>query len=73
MVAMIRALGKQGIASIATVVGYWIIGIPLSILCVFGWDLGIQGLWYGPSAAVTFNYFLYFFIVMKSNWNEIAI
>ena len=55
-----------------TVSGYWLIGIPLSIVCVFYWDLGIVGLWYGPSAAIIFNFVLYYFIVLKTNWHDVA-
>ena len=67
-VGIIRGLGKQGIASIATAFGYWIFGIPISLVCVFNWDLGIEGLWYGPTTAITFNFFLYYFIVIRTDW-----
>ena len=67
-VGMIRGLGKQGIASVATVVGYWVIGIPLSLVCVFYYNLGIVGLWYGPTTAIIFNFLIYYIIVIKTDW-----
>lgn len=65
---MIRGLGKQGVSSIGTVIGYWFIGIPISLLCVFVLDWGIVGLWLGPTAAITFNLCFYFAMVVKTDW-----
>ena len=72
-VGLIRALGKQGIASIATAFGYWIVGIPISIIFVHVYDHGLVGLWYGPTTAILLNFFLYFFIVIKCDWQEEAL
>ena len=55
---MIRALGKQGIASFAAVFAFWIIGIPLSWYFVFVLQEGLKGLWYGPTTAVILLCFL---------------
>ncbi len=57
---MIRGLGKQGAASIGTVIGYWVIGIPISLLCVFKFDWGIVGLWLGPTLGIFFNFCYYY-------------
>ena len=69
---MIRGLGKQGVASIGTVIGYWVIGIPLSLLAVFKFDWGIVGLWLGPSIAILFNFCYYFLMITRTDWQKVA-
>ena len=57
---MIRGLGKQGAASIGTVIGYWVIGIPISLLAVFKFDWGIVGLWLGATIGIFLNFCYYY-------------
>lgn len=69
---IIRGLGKQGVSSIGTVIGYWVLGIPISLLAVFKLDWGITGLWLGPTTAITFNLCFYYGMVVKTNWQKVA-
>ncbi len=69
---MIRGLGKQGAASIGTVIGYWVIGIPFALFAVFKLEWGIIGLWLGPSLAILFNFFYYFVMVVRTDWQKVA-
>ena len=69
---IIRGLGKQGIASSVTIIGYWVIGIPMSLLAVFYYDAGIVGLWTGPTAAIVFNFIFYYVIIVRVNWHKIC-
>jgi Na+-driven multidrug efflux pump len=69
---IIRGLGKQGKASIGTVVGYWVIGIPLSLIGVFGLKWGMAGLWLGPVFAISFNFCFYFSLIIRTDWQQIA-
>jgi multidrug resistance protein, MATE family len=69
---IIRGLGKQGKASIGTVIGYWVIGIPLALLGVFWLKWGMAGLWLGPVVAIIFNFGFYFSLVIRTDWQEIA-
>lgn len=69
---IIRGLGKQGMASIGTVTGYWVIGIPIALLAVFKLEWGIAGLWLGPTTAIVFNFFFYFALVMRTDWQLVA-
>jgi multidrug resistance protein, MATE family len=69
---IIRALGKQGVASIGTIIGYWVIGIPFSLLAVFTLDWGIVGLWLGPTLALLFNFCYYFLTIKRTDWQKIA-
>jgi MATE family multidrug resistance protein len=65
---IIRGLGRQGLASTITITGYWVIGIPISLISVFHFSWGIEGLWYGPTVAIAFNFTFYYIMVLKTNW-----
>lgn len=67
-----RGLGKQGMASVISIIGYWILGIPLSLIAVFSLDLGIAGLWIGPTVAIVFNFTFITLFIMKTNWGRVA-
>ncbi|TNV79517.1 hypothetical protein FGO68_gene531 [Halteria grandinella] len=69
---IIRGLGKQGRSSIGTVIGYWAIGMPIACINVFYLDMGIVGLWLGPTTAIAFNFCFYFTIVMRTDWQTVA-
>ncbi len=69
---IIRGLGKQAIGSTVTITGYWILGIPISLLAVFHYNWGIVGLWVGPSVAILFNSVFYYVIIIKADWEAIA-
>eukprot|EP00347_Sterkiella_histriomuscorum_P022093 403331703 len=69
---IIRGLGKQARASNITIIGYWILGIPISLSTVFYLNWGIVGLWTGPTVAIVFNFIFYYLIIMKQDWHQIA-
>jgi Na+-driven multidrug efflux pump len=69
---IIRGLGQQLKASVGTVIGYWVIGIPVSLLTVFNFKWGISGLWMGPTLGIAFNFFFYYYLVLKTDWQKIA-
>ena len=69
---IIRGLGKQGIASTVTIIGYWVLGIPISLVAVFYYNYGIIGLWTGPSVALIFNFIFYYVIIIRTDWTLIA-
>ena len=70
---IICGLGKQGIASIVPIIGYWVLGIPTSLVAVFYFDYGIVGLWTGPTVAIIFNFIFYYVIIIKTDWTLIAL
>lgn len=65
-------MGKQAIGSTVTITGYWILGIPISLLAVFYYGWGIVGLWVGPSVAIVFNSVFYYILIIKADWDSIA-
>ena len=55
-----------------TTINYWVIGIPVALYLMFKLDMGIEGLWYGPTLACAFNYFIYEYVIKSADWHEIA-
>lgn len=47
------------------------LGIPVSLLCVFVWDSGILGLWIGPTCAVLFNTGCYMLLIKMIDWQQL--
>lgn len=48
------ALGFQVFGALVTLIGYWIIAVPVSAVLVFGYGYGIAALWVGPLIASVF-------------------
>lgn len=66
---IIAGVGKQGKGSIYTLIGYWLIGIPVCFIQVFYFKMGIIALWLGPLTALVFNSFAYYILIWKIDWN----
>jgi len=70
--SVIRGTGQQRIGSYITSSAYWAFGIPISLLCVFVWEDGIRGLWFGPTFAVLYNTICYTFLIQRINWPDLV-
>lgn len=44
---LLRGLGDTRIPIVSSIVGFWCLGIPASLLLAFGFDWGAEGLWWG--------------------------
>lgn len=44
---LLRGLLDTRVPFVITVLSYWLLGLPCSLLCAFGLDLGAPGVWYG--------------------------
>lgn len=69
---IVRGIGKQSIASIASAFAYYAIGIPSCYLLAFKADLGLKGIWLGMPIGLGTLCGLYALIIIKSDWHEIA-
>ena len=49
---IVRALGKQFRASVATLCCYYIIGMPLALVLGFTLEMGVRGFWLGFTCAL---------------------
>lgn len=56
-----------------TLVGYWLIAIPVSATLVFGYGYGIPGLWIGPLIASIFLSSSYLIKMRLMDWDQIII
>jgi MATE family multidrug resistance protein len=68
----ISGLGLIGKVKIVTIISYWVLGIPISIYCMFSLHLGIAGLWVGPTVAVTLNYLVYHKVIISADWQLLS-
>lgn len=48
----VRGLGRQSTAAVYVLGSYYLIGLPVGLICAFVFKIGIKGLWIGMSAAV---------------------
>jgi len=60
---VITGLGLMGKVKLVTMFTYLILGIPISLYMMFTLDMGIEGLWYGPTVSCIINYFVYQFYI----------
>ena len=54
MNGIVTGLGKQGLASIFTLIGYWCVGIPMTLTYIYFHGGGIFGIWLGASVSIIF-------------------
>eukprot|EP00353_Schmidingerella_taraikaensis_P007189 CAMPEP_0185580444 /NCGR_PEP_ID=MMETSP0434-20130131/16533_1 /TAXON_ID=626734 ORGANISM="Favella taraikaensis, Strain Fe Narragansett Bay" /NCGR_SAMPLE_ID=MMETSP0434 /ASSEMBLY_ACC=CAM_ASM_000379 /LENGTH=138 /DNA_ID=CAMNT_0028198711 /DNA_START=1004 /DNA_END=1420 /DNA_ORIENTATION=+ len=66
--SVIRASGKQGLGALITGSAYFIFGVPTSYLLAFVKDMGLRGLWVGPTVAVAYNTICYNLIIARIDW-----
>ena len=64
---VISGLGLMGKVKLVTIVTYLAIGIPISLYLMFKVDLGIKGLWFGPTVSCIINYFIYEYTTYKAD------
>ena len=67
----IRASGLQKLGAIITGLAYFAIGIPVTCLLVFKADLGIVGIWVGPTLACALNTLAYLILFAKMDWPKL--
>jgi MATE family multidrug resistance protein len=56
----LRGLKDVKIPTIITLIAYWVIGLPMSYLLAFKFNLGVEGVWYGLSIGLTVSAILLF-------------
>jgi MATE family multidrug resistance protein len=50
---VLRGIKDSTIPTLLTFITYWVIGLPACYLLAFQFNLGIQGIWYGLTLALT--------------------
>ncbi|XP_053363545.1 solute carrier family 47 member 4 [Clarias gariepinus] len=69
---IVLGTGKQGIAAIANLIGYYCIGLPLSIALTFPANLQVAGFWWGLFIAVFLLSIFFIVIIFKLNWKKLT-
>ena len=67
----IRAAGKQGLAALVTWISYGVFAVSISWLSVFKLELGLTGIWIGPTCALPINLVAYLVIWARMDWPKI--
>lgn len=47
------------------------LGIPVTLILVFHYQLSNTGIWVGPTLACAFNTFAYLYLFKKENWGDL--
>ncbi|KAM4627282.1 multidrug and toxin extrusion protein 1-like [Polymixia lowei] len=64
--------GRQKIAAVANLIGYYCIGLPLTITLMFVAELGILGFWLGLLICVCIQSTFYIIVIFKLDWKRIT-
>ena len=70
--AILRGIGRPAIGAGITLMAYYSIGIPSSILLAFEGHMGVKGLWLGIAIAITVLGLAMMFAVYKIDWKQEA-
>ena len=65
---IVRALGKQFHASVATLVCYYAFGLPLALVLGFKLGMGVRGFWLGFTVALICQDILVTLVILRSKW-----
>jgi len=73
IIGVITGLGKQGTASLVTLLGYWVFGIPMTIAYVkWHGNRSLFGIWLGANASQIFILMFQYMIVHGADYEEIT-
>ncbi len=72
MTGIITGLGKQGIASIFTLIAYWVIGIPFTLFYVFEFQGKFYAIWLGATLSILFIFICSYVIMMRTDFKDLC-
>lgn len=68
---IVRALGKQFKASVATLCCYYILGMPLALVLGFKLEMGVRGFWLGFTCALLLQDIIVTLIIVCTDWDSV--
>ena len=68
---IVRALGKQFPASVATLCCYYALGLPLALAFGFKFGYGVRGFWLGFTVALALQDVIVTLIIIFTNWQGV--
>lgn len=72
LTGIITGLGRQGIASVFSLLSYWALGIPLTVIYVFDLNGGLRGIWLGATLSITLILIAMLGLLQTSDFESIA-
>jgi MATE family multidrug resistance protein len=63
-----RATGKQALAAKLNAIAYYIVGIPFGYMLGFKFEYGVEGLWFGLVAGLTWGSTVNTIILSRLDW-----
>ena len=69
---ILKGCGRQGIASIINLLAYQLIALPLAISLSIVLKMDTMGYWIGIASAIGVQGFLFFVLVLCTNWKKVA-
>jgi MATE family multidrug resistance protein len=67
---IIRGIGIMPRAWFASVIGYYMVGIPVSIVLMNVYDMGLEGIWIGLFSGITMNTICYVYIIATCSFQK---
>ena len=65
---IVRALGKQFLASVVTIICIYALGLPLALVFGFKMEMGVRGFWLGFTVAIICQDIFVTIVIVCSNW-----
>lgn len=69
---LVRGLGKQFKASVATLCCYYAVGMPLALILGFKMDMGVRGFWLAFTIAISLQDIIVTAIIVFTDWYAVA-
>eukprot|EP00823_Brevimastigomonas_motovehiculus_P005628 TRINITY_DN4183_c0_g1_i1.p1 TRINITY_DN4183_c0_g1~~TRINITY_DN4183_c0_g1_i1.p1 ORF type:complete len:651 (+),score=147.64 TRINITY_DN4183_c0_g1_i1:51-2003(+) len=67
---IIRGMGRQDLGVIVGVIGYYLIGLPTSLIFGYKVKLEVHGLWWGLDLALVLSSLCCLIIILVANWQK---
>eukprot|EP00831_Metopus_contortus_P072727 TRINITY_DN66349_c0_g1_i1.p1 TRINITY_DN66349_c0_g1~~TRINITY_DN66349_c0_g1_i1.p1 ORF type:complete len:207 (+),score=46.81 TRINITY_DN66349_c0_g1_i1:103-723(+) len=69
---IVKGIGKQAIATCASLASYYVIMQPVALLLAFYFELGVYGFWIGNSIGQLSAMIFYAGIILSQDWREVV-
>ena len=69
--SVIRGTGKQSLGAIFTITAFVLLGVPLAYFCGIVKEMGVFGLWIGPTVACAYLTVMYNVLIACIDWNKV--
>jgi len=68
----LRGMGRQSVAACINGIAFYVFGLPLAYFFAFYLEWNLAGLWGGMTLGCGFGFSIYYFILSRVNWQQMA-